>query len=138
MIRESMYIDRYDWRVCAYLAADAKDAGEIIAKLEEIGINASQMMRAERHVQRAALDSGMTYSSLRNRTSVFVVSIASSEEETFNTFSHELRHLADDIAKACDIPPEGEQVAYLTGDIALALASSLLHIVCHCPTCRER
>lgn len=74
-------------------------------------------------------------SSPSERASVVVIGHATSVEETVNTFSHELRHLVDDIAAVCGITVSGEEVAYLTGDIALTLASSLLHIVCECPIC---
>lgn len=138
MIRKTIDIEPYQWRVYAYLASEAKDADEILERVESIGISAAQYMRAERHIQKALRDSGMTYSSLSSRESVVVVSVSSSEEEAFNTFSHELRHLTDDIAEACDIPLHGEEVAYLTGSIALALASELLYIVCDCPVCSTR
>lgn len=135
MIRDEIIIEQFDWHVYVYMAAAKDDAQEILAKLDEIGIRASEYMRAERHLQRAVRDSGMTYSNPDARTSVVVISHATSVAETVNTFSHELRHLVDDIAAACGITVSGEEVAYLTGDIALTLASSLLHIVCECPIC---
>ncbi len=138
MIREVIDIEQYPWRVYAYMGATAKDTPEILDKLESIGINAAQFMRAERHIHRAARDSGMTYSSPYTRASVMVIGHSSSEQETVNTFSHELRHLTDDIAEFYSINPRGEEVAYLTGDIALALAGSLLHVVCDCPICSKK
>ena len=137
MIRDVIDIEPYDWRVYVYLDASSRNAGEILDRLERIGISASQLMRAERHVQRAARDSGMTYSSLPTRQSVMVIGNSTTVEETINTFSHELRHLADDITKAVNIPPRGEEVAYLSGNIAIALAGSLLNIVCDCPICSK-
>ena len=136
MMRDEIIIERYDWHVYVYMAASKDDAPEILAKLDEIGIRASEYMRAVRHLQKAFRDNtGMTYSNPDNRKSVVVISHATSVAETVNTFSHELRHLVDDIAAACGITVSGEEVAYLTGDIALTLASSLLHIVCVCPIC---
>jgi hypothetical protein len=137
MIRQTINIEQYGWDVYVFMAATAADAPEIIGVLESIGISAAELMRAERHLQRAVRDSGMTYSSGRTRESVVVISRSTSPEETINTFSHELRHLADDIAKSLNIPHRGEEVAYLTGDIACALSGSLLHIVCECPKCRN-
>lgn len=137
MIRQEINIERYGWDVYVFMAATMDDAPEILNELERIGISASEFMRAERHLQRAVMDSGMTYSSSRTRESVVVISRSTSPEQTINTFSHELRHLVDDITKALGIPKNGEEVAYLTGDIACALAGSLLHIVCQCPKCRN-
>ncbi len=137
MIREEIHIEQYGWHLYAYLAAAPEDADEILAKVGDVGISAQELMKAERHLRYNACDGGMTYSSLTDRTSVMVVGISSSDAEALNTFSHELRHLTDDISLACGIPSKGEEVAYLTGDIALVLAASLLHIVCDCPVCRK-
>lgn len=137
MIRQTINIKQYGWDVYVFMAATAADATEIIGVLDSIGISGEQFMRAERHLQRAVRDSGMTYSSGRTRESVMVISQSTSPEETINTFSHELRHLADDIAEALHIPNRGEEVAYLTGDVACALAGSLLYIACQCPKCRN-
>lgn len=137
MIRQTINIEQYGWDVYVFMAATATDAPEIIGVLESIGISASQFMRAERHLQRAVRDSGMTYSSGKTRESVMVIAHSTSPEETINTFTHELRHLADDIAEAMNIPHRGEEVAYLTGDVGGAIAGSLLHIACKCPKCRN-
>lgn len=137
MIRQEINIEKYGWDVYVFMAATIEDAPEILHELEKIGISASEFMRAERHLQRAVMDSGMTYSSGRTRESVVVISRSTSPEQTINTFSHELRHLADDISNALDIVKDGEEVAYLTGDIACALAGMLLHVVCQCPKCRN-
>lgn len=136
MIRDEIIIERYNWHVYVYMAASKDDAPEILAKLDEIGIRASEYMRAERHLQKAFRDNtGMTYSNPDTRTTVMVIGRSTSEAETVNTFSHELRHLSDDLAEACTIPHHGEEIAYLTGDIACVLAGSLLRIVCDCPKC---
>ena len=138
MIRDEILIEQYDWRVYVYLAATKDDAPEILRKLESIGIDGQQYMRAERHLQKAFHeDTGMTYSNLDTRTTVMVIGRSTSEAEMVNTFSHELRHLGDDLAEACGIPHHGEDIAYLTGDIACVLAGSLLRIVCDCPECSE-
>ena len=138
MIRDEIIIERYDWHVYSYMAAAKDNAQEILAKLDEIGIRASEYMRAERHLQKAFRDNtGMTYSNPDTRKSVMVIGRSTTEEEMVNTFSHELRHLSDDLAEACGIPHHGEEIAYLTGDIACVLAGSLLRIVCDCPKCSE-
>lgn len=136
MIRDEIIIEGYDWHVYVYMAVFKDDGPEILAKLDEIGIRASEYMRAERHLQRAFRDNtGMTYSNLDTRKTVMVIGRSTSEAETVNTFSHELRHLGDDLAEACGIPHHGEEIAYLTGNIACVLAGSLLRIVCDCSKC---
>ncbi|MBR4521069.1 MAG: hypothetical protein IKO63_06595, partial [Paludibacteraceae bacterium] len=110
MIRDEIIIERYNWHVYVYMAASKDDAPEILRKLESIGIDWQQYMRAERHLQKAFRDNtGMTYSNLDTRTTVMVIGRSTSEAETVNTFSHELRHLGDDLAEACRIPHHGEE-----------------------------
>ncbi len=135
MIREVIDIEQYNWRAYVFMDAKAQHAAEILNLIEHIGIDGAQLMKAERHLQRAVRNSGMTYSSPSERASVVVIGHATSVEETVNTFSHELRHLGDDLAEACGIPHHGEEIAYITGDVACALAGSLLRVVCDCPKC---
>ena len=137
MIRQLIHIEQYDWDARVFMGSTATDAKEILTTLEDIGISAQQFMRAERHLERALRDSGMTYSSAKTRSSVVVIAHSTSPEQTINTFTHELRHLSDDIAEASGIPHRGEEVAYLAGDVACSLAGTLLQIVCDCPNCRN-
>ena len=89
-----------------------------------------QLQRAAKHLQRTLYNGGMTYSSPELQESVLVIGYADSSEEVINTFSHELRHLVDDIAVVYNIASGSEEIAYLTGNIALSLAAVLLQIVC--------
>ncbi len=135
MIKQKLYIDQYDWLIYCFFATTDENAREILSLIDYIGISDEQYERASQHLHRGVKNSGMTYSSPNQHISVMVISETTSSAETLNTFTHELRHLVDDICMACDIPNSGEQVAYLTGDIALALASNLLALACNCPVC---
>lgn len=135
MIRQSIYIEEYDWLVYCYFATHSQDAPEILDMIDRIGISEDKYHQAEEHLFRSDYNSGITFSNIGKRASVMVFSHTSSARQMLNTFAHELRHLADDIALASNIPSRGEQVAYLTGDIAMTLAASLLQIVCDCPIC---
>ncbi len=135
MIRQRIYVERYDWLVYCYFDCRADDADVILRILDEIGINDEQYARARSSLHRSVVNSGMTFSNIGKSVSVVVISHTSSPEQTLNTFSHELRHLADDIGLVNGIAVRGEEIAYLTGDIAMALASRLLEHVCECPIC---
>ena len=137
MIKQKLFIDRYEWLVYCFFATTADDAPDILRLIDMVGINDEQYERASQLLHSPAKNIGMTYSHPDHHISVMVISETTTPAETLNTFSHELRHLADDIALANDIPPRGEQVAYLTGDIAMTLAANLLQIVCDCPICSK-
>ena len=139
MISERLYIEKYDWVVyCFFDVRSVDDANRILSLLQTVGISSWLYNDVEEHLYRADLNTGFTYTKSLHRESVMVVGAASSVDEAFNTFSHELRHVVDYMAKECGIPSRGEDVAYLTGDIAMALFASLEQVICHCPKCTKR
>ena len=79
---------------------------------------------------------GFTYSNLSKKKSVVVIGESTNGGEFLNSFSHELRHLADDISSYYGMIDRGEEVAYLTGE----LANSVSDIVCllSCDCCRNK
>lgn len=135
MIKQKLYIDHYDWLVYCFFDTAEKDAPAILRLLDTIGINDEQYEQASAHLHSTERNNGMTYSHPKHNISIMVISETTSPAETLNTFTHELRHLVDDISRALRIEQNGEEVAYLTGDIALRLASHLLYLTCQCPMC---
>ena len=135
MIQQWVHIDKYDWEVLCYFDTKIRNATTVLEQLERIGIPDREYYDAAANLYRGERNSGLTYTNGDQRTSVVVISHTTSPEQTLNTFSHELRHLADDIATVCNLPLHGETIAYLTGDIATTLAANLLHIACQCPVC---
>ena len=139
MIHERLYIEKYDWVAdCFFEVRGVDDASHILSLLQAIGTSRSVYQRARRHLMSGKRDTGFTFSSYSIRESVVIIGETSSHEEALNTFSHELRHLADDIMKASDMPLHGEPAAYLTGDIAMALFTSVVKVICGCKECSEK
>ena len=77
---------------------------------------------------------GFAFADAESKCAVIGMGFSDSGDEFLNTFTHELRHLVDDIAYAEGIPLRGEGVAYLTGNITLGVAD----VVCKysCNKCR--
>lgn len=78
---------------------------------------------------------GFSWPNSRMMRSCIFIGPTTSGSEFLDTFTHELRHLADDIALHLGIDLRGEEVAYLTGDTARDLAD----VVCRlgCPHCND-
>lgn len=76
------------------------------------------------------MDSGFTYSNKSMRRSVVVVGITTSKAQFLNSFEHEVRHLCDDIAASSGMKMQGEEVAYLTGEINSRLWEDIHPFVC--------
>lgn len=76
---------------------------------------------------------GFTYTNALMMCSCVFIGASTSGAEFLDSFTHELRHLADDIATYLGIDLRGERVAYLTGDTARDLAD----VICSlgCPNC---
>lgn len=99
----------------------------------EIGASESVVKRIRRNMIRNDMDSGFTYSNPRLRRSVMVIGRTSNGSQFINSFTHELRHLVDDIALVDGLEMSGEGVAYLTGDIAMEVADIVCKMSCdHC------
>lgn len=128
-------IRRAGWRFNCYFAATRYRAGTILRALERCGASEKIMRRVERNMLRDRMDTGFTYTNPYRRQVVMVVGRSSSGAEFINSFVHELRHLADDFARANDIALDGEPIAYFMGDMAYDLAD----IVCKlgCDDCRK-
>lgn len=137
MICKQLHIEKYDWRVFCFFAVDTYYTDSICDLLQQIGISDDILQDAYIHLQRADLDTGFTFSNKAERVSVMVVGLTSTKAQFLNSFTHELRHLCDDIARASGIGLSGERVAYLTGDTAMALAPAIEPFMCSCEHCRN-
>lgn len=132
MRETELEIHRHRWRVKIFFAVTRYDINTIMRALYEINCPEDIAQRVYKNLRHQKMDTGFTYSNIRERATVMVVGLASSPAEFLNSFEHELRHLVDDVAKAIDIDLTGENVAYLTGDINLRLWGDIHDFICCC------
>lgn len=123
-------IGKYGWRVRFYFAVHGYHTRSILSSLEEIECPGTVLERVRGNLLRADMDSGFTYSNKTMRRSVVVVGLATSQAQFLNSFEHELRHLCDDIAADSGMPMQGEEVAYLTGDLNAELWPEIHQFIC--------
>lgn len=123
-------IYKYRWKVRLYFAVTDYYIDDIVESLHSIDCPDKIMRRVEEKMSARQLDTGFTYSNPRLRRSVLVVGLTSSPAEFFNSFTHEIRHLVDDIAKTVGLEIAGEDVAYLTGDVSMDLWSYVHKFIC--------
>lgn len=124
------HIPKYDWQVTVFFAVTCYHAADILDAIAEIDCPDSLRERVSENLQKRQMDTGVTYSNKKRRSSVVVVGLSSSPAEFLNSFEHELRHLVDDIASASCITFTGEDVAYLTGEINLRLWDDVHDFIC--------
>lgn len=137
MIRQEVYIERYDWVVHVYYAVDAYYINEIMGRLLEIDCPNKFLQQAYDNMRANKLNRGLTYSNYRRRETVMVIGLASSPAEYENSIQHELRHLVDNIVDAIGLEP-GEPPGYLTGETAMLMHPVTKLLTCECECCKKK
>ena len=134
LIHRILYIGR--WRCDFFFATgDGFDPASVMECLEYLEAPSEILERSWFKMQPGTFNEGFTWSNGQMLQSCIFVGPAVSGAEFLDSFTHELRHLADDIAANPGINLRGERVAYITGDTTRDLAE----VVCRlgCPTCHD-
>lgn len=129
---KELEIPRYRWSIRVFFPVTRYNIDAIMCALEDINCPEHILERVYDNLQSGSVDTGFTYSNLRQRSTVMVIGMTSSPAEFLNSFEHELRHFVDDVAKTMNIDLTGEKVAYLTGDINLYLWDDIHDFICCC------
>lgn len=132
MIARRIHIKKYDWVVHVFYAVTCYWTDRIMDVLESIGCPERILRSSYKNLMSCKLDTGLTYSNYNIRETVMVVGLTSSPAEFLNSFDHERKHLEAHIAQAYDIYPYGEEIAYLSGDIAQMLVEDVQLFICDC------
>lgn len=133
MIRQDLYLERYDWEVVVFYDSTEEDAREILAALTVYEVDRRTLASAASNLYAGARNTGLTYSNLDERRSVVVLSRTTGRAQFANTWQHEVTHLVDHIAAGSGMWTHGEEIAHLAGDIAMAMQPVAARLMC--PTC---
>ena len=136
MIRQEIYLPKYDWMVRIYYSVTTYWTSRIIFDLRAIGCRGTHLENARASLARHELDTGLTYSDFEGRRTVMVISRASSASEFLNSWIHEMLHLCRHVCRAFGIDPYGEEAAYLSGDVGQKMFRVAKRFVCDC--CRGK
>ena len=132
MKRQRIYIPEYDWIVDIYYDSTPKDAKEIIRKIAMLGCSEEGILKTYEQLSSGILNNGFTYSNRPLKRSVMSLGRASSFAQFLNSFVHELHHLVTHIGVTVGLDLEGEDICYLTGDIAQKMYHILMHYISRC------
>ena len=121
------------WMIDFLFAVDGYDEEGVLACLYEIGAPKEIIVRASEIMEDGYANCGFTFSNPYARRAVCVIGPTTSGSEFQNTFVHEIRHVADAIAKSIGYELDGEVPAYISGDAAMSLAEVVCELGCeHC------
>ena len=122
MIRQRVELRGCDWYVTIFYDVRTQDADRILNAMCHMGCAGRHLQKAERLLRSGVPNEGLTYTNPHLRESVIAVGHASSPLELCNTLLHEVDHLQVAICKADGLRTDGEDAAYLMGDITEAIA----------------
>lgn len=118
------------WTIDFLFATKRYDIDGVLACLYDAYAPDDIMEQAEDLMLSCEYDCGFTYTNQGTRRAVVLIGPTSSGEEFINTLVHEVRHLADAIAKSLGVPLDSERPAYISGDTAKALAEVICELGC--------
>lgn len=115
MITKHFEVGDNDWGVLVCYNYSIRDWDDIYAISRSFGMSDSKAREAIKVL--SGYNTGMTISNDGLRMSVMFISEATSHEEWYNTLTHELSHVATAIVDYYGKPCDGEEVAYLQGNL---------------------
>ena len=114
-----MIIDKfniYDWEITILYETTCDDIDIIIETLMDINCPKHYIKEALDNLEECKLNSGLTYSNLKLKSSVIVINKTSSFSQLINTIAHEYFHLIAHISSTLNIVDE-EELANLNGNL---------------------
>ena len=128
MIRRDLEIGR--WHVEFYFAPDGYDIDYILDRMYYFGAGAKKLRRALRLMENGELNRGFTFANSYDHLAIVVIGPTSSGAEFQDSLSHEIHHLAVNIAHGLGVDLQGETPAYVAGDSIRDLADVVCELGC--------
>lgn len=137
MIRQKITLPQYDnWTIYCYFAVTKYDVTEIMGRLYSVGCKPALARKAFQNLSQAKLNTGLCFSNAHLRKTVFVTALTTCAAEFINSWHHELEHFESHICEAYGMKPTGEEIAYLSGDVAMEMFPKIKHLICD--DCRNK
>lgn len=132
MLKQFLYIPKYDWQVNIYYYVTCYYLNEILTKLRSMGCSNNMLEDAYRNMSSCKLNTGLTYSNNKEHKSLIIISTTNTPAQFLNSLFHEIYHLVTHIEDKFDIDPISEEAAYLAGYIGQHIYPKAKHFLCKC------
>ena len=73
---------------------------------------------------------GYTFTNFRDHLTVSFISKATSNEQMYDTISHEQKHIVEHISEYYGVEPKSEEAAYLQGEIGRQMFPAAAIVIC--------
>lgn len=128
MIKQSIFLEKYDWNITLTYDVKKENLPQIIKIFTKHKAKKDIIDKVVNNIVTNKHNNGITYS--KNRNSIVIIGSTSNKPNFANTLTHEIFHLAIHIAKEYNINPYGEEIAYISGDIAEKTLPLTSHFLC--------
>lgn len=131
ILAQEFYLDDFYWNVKVFYVVDSGASEVVLDELKEIGCSGEDLESADYVLHSENM--GLTYSNIKDYTSIIVISKTTCPAEFQNTYDHEKLHLAMHIAREFHVDPFSEDLAYLVGKIGFETFPVAKKLMCeHC------
>lgn len=135
MIEQGFSIGSRDWWVMVYYDVTTdSDLQKVEGALLASGCPRDMTYNAIENLK--GWNSGYTFSDLGTKTSIMVISKATSPEQMFDTIVHEMKHLAEHIGERYGVNSQSELSAYLQGEVGRKMWPAAAMALC--PNCHGK
>lgn len=117
MVKQTIYLEKYDWIIDIYLNYDCQYVNEIIEQLESLGISERRLDIAFDDLSSCRPNIGITYSSYIYKKTIIIIGKTTSAKEFEKSLHHEIGHCQTHICQYYYIDPYGEEIHYIGQDI---------------------
>lgn len=131
MTRRVLQIGR--WYVEFYFSSDSYNEEYILERLYDFGASATTLREAEALLEEGAPNKAFTFTNPYDRVALVFTTPTTSGGEFLDSFVHEIRHLANEIALGIGVRLDAETPSYIAGDTARELIDVVCELGCkHC------
>ena len=127
MVLQNIYLDVWDWYLRVFY--DVDDLNEAVSELESVGCPEDLIYYVKERL--IGKNTGFTYSDIKYRFSIIIISKTSGSSEFYNTLDHEKLHVLLHISEACNINLDSEEFEYLSGERAERLYPVSKQFICN-------
>ena len=99
MKTQVVYLDKYDWLIKVFYIISNPFIEGILGELDSIDCEPDAYYRAADMLESNRKNSGFTYTDFTKHVTVMIIGEATDASEFFNTFIHEISHVATHISE---------------------------------------